>query len=168
MQGHAVLQQFNHTIGHFIKALDNYTLEQICRQPQPGRWSLGQMYRHIIDDTAWFVQQMKACLATTHHINESMHEDAQAMFAANAFPDILIEGPATNTYIPQPPSKDELLQELLTIQNEVNSLDFSAPSGKTLHPGLLYFNATEWLQFAEMHIRHHFRQKQRIDNYLFK
>ena len=27
--------------------------------------------------------------------------------------------------------------------------------GKTKHPGLNYFTAKEWLQFAEMHLRHH-------------
>jgi hypothetical protein len=32
---------------------------------------------------------------------------------------------------------------------------------------LLFFNAPEWLQFAEMHMRHHFRQKMRIDDRLF-
>ncbi|HEV9036934.1 MAG TPA: hypothetical protein VGQ51_09945 [Puia sp.] len=36
-------------------------------------------------------------------------------------------------------------------------------TGKTRHPGLHYFNSLEWLQFAEMHMRHHFRQKKRID-----
>jgi len=38
--------------------------------------------------------------------------------------------------------------------------------GKTKHPGLLYFNAGEWLQFATIHLRHHLRQKKRIDTLL--
>ena len=38
--------------------------------------------------------------------------------------------------------------------------------GKTKHPGLGYFSAEEWLQFAEMHFRHHLRQKKRIDEFL--
>jgi hypothetical protein len=41
-------------------------------------------------------------------------------------------------------------------------------TGKTRHPGLLYFSALEWLRFAEMHMRHHFRQKKRIDEALFQ
>ena len=162
-----ILQSFNNTIDQWMQALDGYTLEQLCRQPQPNRWSLGQMYKHLIDDTSWFAEQMKASLSSNENIAEPMHKHAKAMLANNSFPDIMIEGPATNTYIPQPQNKEELLQGLLSIKNEVNNLDFTAPSGKTRHPGLLYFNALEWLQFADMHMRHHFSQKQRIDLVLF-
>ncbi|MDB5279911.1 MAG: DinB family protein [Ferruginibacter sp.] len=38
--------------------------------------------------------------------------------------------------------------------------------GKTKHPGLDYFSATEWLQFVDIHFRHHLRQKKRIDDFL--
>ena len=38
--------------------------------------------------------------------------------------------------------------------------------GKTKHPGFNYFNAIEWLQFAEMHLRHHLKQKERIEKNL--
>jgi hypothetical protein len=37
---------------------------------------------------------------------------------------------------------------------------------KTKHPGFHYLNAIEWLQFIEMHFRHHLKQKKRIDKYL--
>jgi hypothetical protein len=39
-------------------------------------------------------------------------------------------------------------------------------TGKSRHPGLGYFNAGEWLRFIEMHMRHHLRQKERIDAFL--
>jgi hypothetical protein len=39
---------------------------------------------------------------------------------------------------------------------------------ETQHPGLYHFSANEWYQFAEMHFRHHVRQKKRIDDYLKK
>ena len=51
------------------------------------------------------------------------------------------------------------MNDVAIIINE-NSLQ-----GKTQHPGLGYFNATEWLQFATMHLRHHFKQKKRIEEY---
>lgn len=161
------LQRFNTTIDFWISALNDYTLAALCQQPAAGAWSLGQMYLHILDDTDWFVEQIKAALATNDNSDRCMHEDAKAMFRNNSFPDIKIEGPATNTYIPQPHNKDQLLQRLLAIKTTVNQLDFSNTSGKTQHPGLLFFNAVEWLQFAEMHMRHHVKQKKRIDAALF-
>lgn len=167
---HTLLQRFNETIDVLIDSLQGYSLENVRQQPQAGQWSLGQMYTHIVDDTTYFIEQMKAALATSDNSHESMHEDAKAMFARNAFPDIKIEGPATNTFIPQPENKERLTERLLAIRQTINILftgiDESKLSGKTAHPGLLYFNALEWLQFAEMHMRHHFRQKERIEKTL--
>ncbi|RFM31078.1 DinB family protein [Chitinophaga silvisoli] len=163
-----ILDQFNTTITTWINFLPHYTLAQLHHYPRPGSWSLGQVYTHIIDDTRYQVQQMKAALSTRENADETMHPNAKIMFENNSFPDLLIEGPATNQIIPQPTSKQELMQALLQIQNEVNqawqSIDPSTATGKSLHPGLHYFSALEWLQFMEMHMRHHFRQKQRIDN----
>jgi len=161
------LDEFNVTIGTWITFLDQYTLAMLCQQPRPGSWSLGQVYRHITDDTKWYVEQMEQALATDSNSEKDMHEDAKAIFANNGFPDQMIEGPATNTFIPQPQSKEEIKEEMLSIKETVNKL-FSTPTavqakGKTQHPGLLFFSAEEWLRFAEIHMRHHFRQKKRID-----
>src|SRR5258708_1659600 len=159
----ALLGQFNATIDKWIISLDDYTLEMLCRNPQIQSWSLGQVYNHIIDDTKYFIEQMRICLSTNANSEKEMHKDAKTMLVNNEFPDILMEGPSTNSNIRQPQRKDELLQSLVFIKGEVNNIFFAADhersSGKTRHPGLLFFNALEWLQFAEMHMRHHFRQK---------
>lgn len=166
-----IYQQFNETIEKWIAYLDDYTLEMLCRKPRPGSWSLGQVYIHIIDDTKFFVEQMKASPRNNINSEKEMHEDAKAIFSNNGFPDTRLNGPATNTHIRQPQSKDELRQGLLFIRDEAarwfSAFDPSTSAGKTEHPGLLFFSALEWLQFAEMHMRHHFRQKGRIDEQLF-
>lgn len=165
------LGQFNETVGKWTAWLDDYTLEMLCREPQPGLWSLGQLYVHIIDDTGYFIEQIKAALLTDADSEKEMHEDARAIFGNNGFPDALLTGPSTGVSIRQPQSKDELLQSLTFIKEEVNRLyaayDFSVSKGKTSHPGFHFFSASEWLKFAEMHMRHHFRQKKRIDDKLF-
>ena len=166
-----LLHQFNETIGQWISALDAYTLEMLCRKPRAGSWSLGQVYVHITDDTSYFVEQMKAALATTANSEESMHENARTLFRNNAFPDMLLTGPATDDTVPQPQSEEALQKQLVFLKDEVSRLsaaDFSTATGKTEHPGLRFFSALEWLQFAEMHMRHHFRQKKRIDALLFE
>jgi hypothetical protein len=167
---HQQLTHFNATIQQWMDAVNDYSLEMLRRPAREGSWSLGQVYMHILDDTEWFVGQMEAALATTENSEEEMHEDAKRMFRNNAFPDTQIQGPATNTHIPQPQSKEELVSRLGAIKEKVDRLfagfDPSGAAGKTRHPGLLYFSAGEWLQFAEMHMRHHLRQKARIDEYL--
>jgi len=167
----AVLTQFNHTITAWINFLSDYTIAQLHQSPAPGSWSLGQVYTHIIDDTRYQVAQMKAALSTQENAAEEMHPDAKKMFVHNQFPGILIQGPATNQVILQPTNKQAIMQALVQIKNEVNDawqdMDPSLAIGKSLHPGLLFFSGVEWLQFMEMHMRHHFRQKQRIDDVLF-
>ena len=168
MENNQRLVRFNQTIQLWINAVDDYSLERLQQPPQEGSWSLGQVYRHILDDTEWFVGQMQKALATGEDGDKEMHLDAKRMFANNSFPDIQIKGPATNVFIPQPESKDELRQRLVAIREAVNGLfgNGAGSIGKTQHPGLLYFSAGEWLQFAEMHMRHHLRQKERIDEAL--
>jgi|SRR6185437_1476361 len=164
------LRQFDTTIRQWIDMLGDYTLEMLHRPPRPGSWTLGQVYIHIIDDTGWFVGQMKEALLSRVDADKTMHPDARAMFDRNGFPDLQIEGPATNTYIPQPQSKEELARQLMEIKTTVDALfrdfDPAVSTGKTRHPGLHFFSPLEWLQFAEMHMRHHLRQKRRIDEAL--
>ncbi|MET3877222.1 MULTISPECIES: DinB family protein [Chitinophaga] len=167
-----LLEQFNKTIDIWINHLNDYTLDMLRRKPGENSWSLGQVYLHIIEDTAWFVEQMHTCLLLSNANSEKeMHEDAKAIFANNAFPDALMENPSNDPDSRQPKDKEELLQGLTDIKEEVNALysvDHPQADGKTEHPGLHFFNLLEWLQFAEMHMRHHLRQKQRIDEKLFR
>jgi len=164
------LRQFDATIQQWIDMLGDYTLVMLQRSPGPGSWSLGQVYNHITLDTAWFVGQMKEALLSRVDTDKTMHPNARAMFDRNGFPDVQIEGPATNTNIPQPQSKEELSRQLMAIKTAVDTLfrdfDPAVSTGKTRHPGLLFFSPVEWLQFAEMHMRHHLRQKKRIDEAL--
>ncbi|HEY9197230.1 MAG TPA: DinB family protein [Mucilaginibacter sp.] len=162
---------FIQTIDIWIDSLDGYTLEMLCRLPLNGSWSLGQVYRHIIDDTTWFMEQMEIALLNDDNTEMEMTEDARRLFAANDFPDIQIKGPATYTIIPQPKSKEELKAGLMSIKHYATKLfsDYNPElaKGKTEHPGFKFFSAIEWLQFADMHMRHHLRQKERIDRELF-
>jgi hypothetical protein len=94
------------------------------------------------------------------------------MLANNEFPDATIEGPDTNTAIAQPSSTHELKNALLQLKDEISRLAIlvsdSSHRGKTKHTGLGYFSTYDWLQFADMHFRHHLRQKKRIDDFLRK
>lgn len=163
------VENFNDTLDQWIAYLDDYSFEMLTRNPIPGSWSIGQVYVHLINDTAWHVGQMKLAMTTDYFANEEMHEDAKWMFANNQFPDAQLENPS-NVNMPQPKSKDEIRQKLLEIRTEVNqairSPALTISKGKTRHPGLQFFSAIDWLRFTEMHLRHHLRQKARIDHAL--
>lgn len=161
---------FNHTIDIWIQALEQYDFAQLCAKPAPNSWSIGQVYMHLIADTTYYIEQIKSCVATNDHATEEASPNAKTMFLNNDFPDEVIEGAPDNAYLPQPDSKAQLLRDLIHIKMEMNQLAAVMAEtpfkGKTKHPGLNYFSANEWLQFADMHFRHHLRQKKRIDDFL--
>jgi hypothetical protein len=163
-------KDFNPTLDLWIKAVEQNNFDRICAKPAPTSWSLGQVCKHLIDATSYYLQQATICLTTSDHPDEEMTPNAKTMFRNNEFPDELIEGPTTNADTPQPDSKEELLHKLLKLKEELNQvaglISTSTSNGKTKHPGLHYFNAMEWFQFADMHLRHHLRQKKRIEEFL--
>jgi hypothetical protein len=162
-----LLRQFNETLEQWNLWLDDYSFATLRRKPRPGAWSLGQLYLHLLQSTEHFIRQAKIAAATDEHRDETMHPNARRMFDNNSFPDQLLEGPDNDDNVPQPQSKEELVTRLTRIRDDINSGSIasalSGPGGKTRHPGLLFFSAHEWLQFAEMHLRHHYRQRQRIE-----
>lgn len=164
------LQELNDTFNLWLDALEHYSFAQLCIKPSPTSWSLGQVYMHLLRETAHFIAQAKVCASTSDHAHEETSPEAHVIFSNNSLGDELIEGPPSNANVPQPVSKEYLLKALTDLQNEANRvgklISENAFQGKSEHPGLKYFNALEWLQFAEIHCRHHLRQKKRIDEFL--
>ena len=107
---------------------------------------------------------------TDDNATEEAAKHAITMFEKNALPDELIEGPPSNQGTAQPENKEDLARALSSLKKKVNELGLilsaEGAKGKIKHPGLKYLNAAQWFQFAEMHFRHHLRQKKRIDQFL--
>ncbi|HLK29830.1 MAG TPA: DinB family protein [Puia sp.] len=165
-----MIVDFNKTINIWIEAIKDYDFAELCRKPYPESWSLGQVYMHIVSESNYFLSQIKICASNSENANQEMSANAKIMFVNNSFPDEIIVGPPTNALTPQPESKEQLMKELINLKDEINKADIliskSPFKGKTKHPGLNYFNASDWFKFIEMHLRHHLRQKKRIDDFL--
>lgn len=159
-----------HIIDYWLNELDNYSFDDLLLKPSPTSWSLGQLYMHLIENTDWFFEQVKTCTSSNDYHDKQASPDGKIMLQKNEFPDLQLQGPPDNDFTPQPKSKKAIYDELVRQKNEAeklaNQIKNSSFIGKTLHPGLQYFNAAEWFQFAEMHLRHHLRQKKRIDAFL--
>jgi hypothetical protein len=166
------MDRLRNTLIEWINGLKRYNEDELLIQPAPGKWSIGQVYMHLLSETNYFLSQVKYCLEHDENILEEMNEEGRQMFLSGEFPDVKIDrGPGLSEAI-QPVNKQMLTDELEKLRQEIDLIegkkDLSDFKGKTRHPGLGYFNAMEWLQFSEMHMRHHFRQKRRIDEFLSK
>ena len=166
-----LIDRFHHTLDLWIEALADYSWEELCLVPAPGSWSLGQLYGHLLEDTDFYRTQIQQCGCTSAHSQEEATAEGRALLAADDFPERLRGGPS-NDQVAQPPGKETLLRDLQRLrsamQQAAQDLQHCSYRGKTPHPGLGYFSGEEWLQFAEMHLRHHLRQKQRIDAFLLQ
>jgi len=165
-----MIENFNHTVNLWQSELERYSFTELCLKPSATSWSIGQLYRHLINDANFYIEQIEVCIRSNDHSNEQASSAGREMLTNNEFPNELIEGDPANALIPQPESKEKLIQDLLILKQEMNKvagmIKETSFHGKTRHPGLNYFSAAEWLQFADMHFRHHLRQKKRIDEFL--
>ena len=157
-------------IDTWIKSLDNYNLSQLTAKPSPTSWSVGQLYMHLVQATGYFIKQIHACTTSNDNLEAESYPEARSMFANNDFPDMLLDGPPSNATTPQPTSKEQLIDGLKRVKDEIKKSELQIAQtpfkGKAKHFALGYFTAQEWLQFTEMHFRHHLRQKKRLDEFL--
>ncbi|HMG91625.1 MAG TPA: DinB family protein [Chryseolinea sp.] len=164
------IEHFNHTIDTWIADLQRYSIDDLRAKPSPTSWSMGQLYKHLISETQFYISRMKVCVLRNRNSNKEMTPEGKQMFHNNSFPDERLQGGPSNSKIPQPVNKEELVEEFMDLRRVMNesalSMKETVFNGKAKHPGLGYLNASEWLQFADMHMRHHLRQKKRIDEYL--
>lgn len=166
-----LIDTFNDTIDIWISELDRFDLAHLLLKPDSGSWSLGQLYNHIIDDTGWFIGQLEISLADTVNRNVPMSEAAKTLFTNGSFPNQRIQGdPLSVEKVKQPKSIEELRTGLEQLKFNTNVIWSKMKNmqqfGKSEHPGLGFFNCFEWLQYSEMHMRHHLRQKERIERFL--
>jgi len=163
-------QTLNASIDNWINDLDNYSFEQLTAKPSPELWSMGQVYVHLVEVTQHFVEEAAVCAGSNDNAHEEASPTARLMFQNNELPDTLLKGPPSNALTQQPQSKEQIEQGLKRIKERLKEIEpllaGSTCNGKARHPGLNYFSATECLHFAEMHLRHHLRQKKRIDAFL--
>jgi uncharacterized damage-inducible protein DinB len=164
------IELFNQTIDTWITELQRYSIADLTAKPTPTSWSIGQLYKHLIADTNFYINRITVCVASNRNSYKEMTAEGKELFRNKSFPDERLQGAPSNSRIPQPVNKEELLEEFAALRREMNTaavrMHETVFKGKAKHPGLGYLNASEWLQFADMHMRHHLRQKKRIDGFL--
>src|SRR4051794_27370025 len=115
-----LIEDFNRTIDFWIKELEQYDFKQLCIKPSEDSWSLGQLYIHLINDTGYYLEQMRICISNNDNASEEAADFAKMIFLNNGFGDETIEGAPSNACIPQPGNKEQLLNNLVKIKDEMN------------------------------------------------
>ena len=165
------IEKFNETIAIWIDALNSLTIHQLLIKPDKNSWSLGQVYQHIIEETNWYNGQLEISMDDTENSTKETTENARILMERGSFEDKKVEGdPLIAEHVKQPVSVAQLKSDLEKLKVRTNKLWGSmrkiSSYGKSEHPGIGYLNCFEWLHYSEMHMRHHLRQKNRLELFL--
>lgn len=169
------LQQFEKIANHYLHELDNFSLEQLKRQPNEDQWSLGQMVQHLINSALYMqLRNIELCMTQTADSivsSEEMTREGAAVFEQGSFPPLRIHVPPSPQYTPkQPDSIEQLIQGLNTVIQRMKEIEpmlgKASKQHKVSHPRFGALDANEWFQLIEMHYRHHLLQMVRLKQWL--
>jgi len=165
------IEQFNGTIDIWINELDSNTKHQMSIKPDSKSWSLGQLYQHIIDETTWYNEQIEISLVDKENVNKKTSKEAKTLLERGSFENKRFQGdPFISENVKQPTSITQLKSDLENLKRDSAKIEGKMQNityyGKSEHPGIGYLNCFEWLQYSEMHMRHHLKQKRRIEFFI--
>ncbi|TAE76331.1 MAG: DinB family protein [Bacteroidetes bacterium] len=164
-----IFAQIEKSLDSYVKNLDNYSDNQFYFKSSPEIWSLGQMYAHLVSSHSFFIYHINNCLQKRKgQEGGEKNEFGTKILIKNSFPPIKIsipdawkgEEPIAKTIQEYkdifPTMKNNMKNILENIKNDDQSY-------KTLHVAAGWLSAVEWLQVADMHLRHHFRQRDELE-----
>ncbi|UHA75578.1 DinB family protein [Paenibacillus sp. 481] len=171
MKQKRILGQFLSIMQQYEHALDTYTFEQLVKKPSAQQWSLGEMYNHIIETGLLQIAALKKCVDAPKMPGATKTWKGKVVFMLGSIPPIRAKVPESAEHTAfQPTSKEELKERLQAFAQEMRDL---APQlekidsdRKVEHPYFGHINAIEWYDHILMHVRHHLRQKKRLDAWL--
>lgn len=165
------IKNFNDTIDIWIEELSRFSIEQLKIKPDDKSWSLGQLYEHLIEETNWYNGQIEKTLGNEKNIEKETSDAAIILFKKGSFENKQFRGdPLISENIQQPTKTSTLKLQLEQLKKNTNdiwtTISNTSKYGKSEHPGIGFLNCFEWIQYSEMHMRHHLKQKKRIEKFL--
>ena len=169
--------RFEKQANKWLTSLDNYTMEELLKKPSEESWSMGQVYIHIATANKYFLGKNANALANGDDFTtgKSKTKWGRLVFLFNMFPPMSVKMPKKDTGGTepiQPESKEQIerkIRENLTFFKEIEAKVSQAPKNQVKkYPFLGYLNAAEWYTIAGLHMKHHLRQKRKLDKFLGK
>lgn len=171
-----ILESYIQIVDKWIELIDKYSEEEYYWKPDSKQWSICEIVSHLIVTANICTQKSIDC-------SNALGEKRKAGFKTklfsmmDSFPPIRIEikeipQGLEPMYKPVELSKEDAKKGLIAtidLMKKAESLLSSADENMRIeHWAAGDFNAFQWFKSVEMHIRHHFRQKERIDKLLNK
>lgn len=152
----------------YKSGLQRYSMAELRHQSAPGVWSLGQMLDHLMLASLDYFEKVEICAADGEEQTLGKTEAGERLLELGGFPPVKIklpDGPENNPINTE--SKEALLRGLDQVLQKMKDweerIDPVHPCRKVKHDGFGWLNAREWFELNEMHLRHHLRQKEELE-----
>lgn len=136
--------------------------------PPIGGWSYSEVYSHIFDSSLLSLIAIQKCLAKEGEIKPTPFATKLILFFGMLPPGRKYKIPSRLAdrvkKINIPAAQQFIIDfelQLAKICPQIPNADLKI---KVKHPRLSYLNSKKWLQFIEIHLNHHLKQLQRIEN----
>nr|WP_038705421.1 DinB family protein [Planococcus sp. PAMC 21323] len=164
MSGKEILSKFKND-------LNKYSPEQLRHIQEPGVWSIGQMYDHIILVAHEYLDHADECTRLTEEQVLGKTQMGEQLIKDGGFPPVKIKLPDNMNAPPNNTASKEMLanridkviERLEVWDAKVDSVN---PTYKIEHGGFGWLNAKEWVELVEMHSRHHLRQQIELERFI--
>lgn len=152
--------------------LANKSEEEFTLTPSIGGWSYSEVYSHIFDSSLLSLIALNNCIKGEGE-NQPTHFAVKIILFFGSFPPnkkykvptrLIERVKKINLMAAQQFITDFELQ-MMKVLPLIDNADLKM---KTKHPRLGYLNAKQWLRFIEIHLNHHLKQLNRIENSLTK
>ena len=159
------------TTAAYEQALQETDAANFEAQPAIGGWTSSEVYCHIFDSSLLSLMAINEC------ISGRGKKTRPTAFLVKLILFVGILPPGVKYKVPPKlalrikkidiPTANELISDFnLKLKQTKFNLKNADPRVKTKHPVLGYLNATQWLKFTEIHLKHHLKQLSRIKNSL--
>lgn len=167
-----VYQSISKIVESYKAKLASKSEEEFILTPPIGGWSYSEVYSHIFDASLLSLIALNNCIKGEGE-NKPTHFAVKVILFFGSFP------PNKKYKVPtrlmERVKKINLMaaRQLITdfelqMTKTLPLIAHANPKIKTKHPRLGYLNAKQWFKFIEIHLHHHLKQLNRIENSLAK
>ncbi|AXT51056.1 hypothetical protein D1818_09540 [Aquimarina sp. BL5] len=154
--------------------LQNYSQESLYHKPSSDQWTLAELYDHIMRVAKTYqLPNFHKCIDNDTRNGKPKNSAAYLIFNLNITPSRNIKmesfpSKIVADFTPEILDRDilennfkEFIAETISKESLVKKCDTKI---KHSHPFFGMINAIEWFSLIEIHMRHHERQKKRLES----
>ncbi|MES2417325.1 MAG: DinB family protein [Bacteroidota bacterium] len=167
MSNSGVRQSILNAVSQYQLKLATQNEAKFQETPAIGGWSYSEVYSHIFDSSLLSLRALQACIKGNGLVKPTPFGARLVLFFGKL-------PPGKKYKVPRRLAERVKKIDLITAQQLINDFELQLAKVYPLmgkadlkikieHPRLGYLNATQWLRFIVIHLKHHLKQLTRIE-----